>query len=256
MNHEYFSHLDLKKCYLAGFFAADGYIAPNKKSITINLQEKDKVILDLFKEEWQSSLSIKKGHNKTYDTYYYRFNCTSEQICNDLNTKFNITTKKSLTLMPPNLYDLQMQLAYIVGYIDGDGCVGVYNGIPILDICGTESFLIWIKSIFDIVCPSRTSTGRVLPKKNGLAFGYRVGGARLIRLWRILSNLDIPSLDRKWSILSTYDNSKSDDRFERYNTKKNEIKILLNDGLSVSEISKITGIPFQTIYKWKANGKL
>ena len=36
-----------------------------------------------------------------------------------------------------------------------------------------------------------------------------------------------------------------------HKNKKKEVKELINKNIKVSEIVKITGIPFQTIYKWK-----
>lgn len=51
---------------------------------------------------------------------------TSPKICADLLKNFNITNNKSLTLispeLPPELID-----AFIIGYIDGDGSIGLYN---------------------------------------------------------------------------------------------------------------------------------
>ena len=39
--------------------------------------------------------------------------------------------------------------------------------------------------------------------------------------------------------------------FLKYENKKKQVKELINRNIKVSEIVKITGIPFQTIYKWK-----
>jgi hypothetical protein len=36
-----------------------------------------------------------------------------------------------------------------------------------------------------------------------------------------------------------------------YEEKKEKVKELLTNGKKVMEISKITGIPFQTIYTWR-----
>jgi transposase len=36
-----------------------------------------------------------------------------------------------------------------------------------------------------------------------------------------------------------------------YENKKKQVKELIYKNIKVSEIVKITGIPFQTIYKWK-----
>ena len=52
LNDSFFSHenLTIDSCYWAGFIAADGNIAKNKKQITISLQHDDKTHLIKFKK--------------------------------------------------------------------------------------------------------------------------------------------------------------------------------------------------------------
>ncbi len=142
-NRQYFSKPNIENCYWAGFISGDGCVSRvtiNNKlywTLAIQLCTKDKNILEYFQEDIDyTGLIFDKIIINNYkdkgrllkDKYYssvLRIN-SAKPIIDDLNKYWNITPRKSLTLQPPNING-DLSLSYIVGYIDADGCIGLYN---------------------------------------------------------------------------------------------------------------------------------
>jgi hypothetical protein len=156
-NEDYFSKLTLESCYWAGFIAADGCLFEPRKSLSISLAIKDKQHLIKFKEAIEFTGKVKESYTtcngKKFKICTLRiYNCGN--IWKDLINIFNITPKKSLTLVPPNLNINSLIEAFIIGYIDGDGSIGEQrlssnlNDTLYFNVIGTNNLLSWIKSYF------------------------------------------------------------------------------------------------------------
>ncbi|MFL9458205.1 hypothetical protein AB0758_45190 [Tolypothrix bouteillei VB521301_2] len=216
VNHKYFNTLNVKNCYWAGFLAADGCIKYSNHGyiIEIALNEVDvehletlRVTLECSNKLYKMSSSgkLKKfpSGNKYICGTAFKLRFNSKAICEDLIKKFNITPRKSLTLCPPLLEDEQLIKAFIIGLIDGDGGVNLFKikgkvtSIEI-DLTGTKEILDWVKYWFDIWVPN-THYKCASPKKtNSKAYRYHVAGSRGIKLWKMLSKVEVPKLKRKW----------------------------------------------------------
>src|SRR5690606_21840516 len=96
--------------------------------------------LELSDKDINSLINFKKAIKYTGDircrakqsTYGLHKSCILEinsahTIYEDLLLIWNITQNKSLTLVPPNIYDKNHILPYIIGYIDGDGSIFIRN---------------------------------------------------------------------------------------------------------------------------------
>ena len=202
-NDNYFSIPNIENSYWAGFIAADGNISTrisSNKILTIGLSIKDKKHLENFKSSIKYSGNIKEKINtvkgKKYKTcYIYLY--SANQICNDLLLNFNITPRKSLTLQPPNLIELEHQLAYIIGYIDGDGCISYCrNKYLRLQLIGTNNFLQWINTIYNNI-------GHIRKVKNTniyeLAYNGQNAKSILWNLKNFIIKNNILVLKRKWN---------------------------------------------------------
>jgi hypothetical protein len=134
---------------------------------------------------------------------------SAQQAITDLKTNFNLTPQKTLTLKPPNVTG-DNALAFIAGYIDGDGSVLLgfkqrkrVSDYPEISIsaAGTFEVLSWIKCIFDEMCPpdiNRTSS-QVLKQKDTNIWVYKIGGTRAVCIIETLLKLSLPiRLKRKW----------------------------------------------------------
>lgn len=69
----------------------------------------------------------------------------SAKIASALQKRYNITPNKSLSLKPPKRLCGDKALAWIKGYIDGDGSIMEYRGKYKINIIGTEQVLRWIQ---------------------------------------------------------------------------------------------------------------
>ncbi|MHC5771349.1 MAG: RNA-binding protein [Nostoc sp.] len=216
VNHKYFNSPNLKSCYWAGFLAADGCIKYSNHGyiIEIALNEVDVEHLETLRVDLECSHKICKMSNsgklKKFPsgnkyicgtTFKLRFN--SKDICEDLISIFNITPKKSLTLCPPPLEDEQLIKAFIIGLIDGDGGVNLFkvkgevNSIEI-DLTGTKEILDWVKYWFDIWVPNTHYKCANTKRTNSKTYRYHVAGSRGIKLWKMLYQVKVPKLKRKW----------------------------------------------------------
>lgn len=197
-NNEKLNEDSLLSWYIAGLFAADGNINNNKFSITMHPRDIDTIILvkDFFEFN---------GPIKYYKNYYpYVAIGGSEQIVKCFREKFNITEKKTLTLMPPKDFpSLDHALSYIIGYIDGDGCIYKTDRLCQLQILGTKEILDFFISIFNFfdnvdISPRKSSTPSPVIKQICISANPHGKYSNLIK--KMLS-IEVPKMERKWGKL-------------------------------------------------------
>ena len=138
VNHNFFQIPNNINCYWAGILAADGNISNNR--VRLYLHQKDCQHIQNFISALESN----------YKLYTYRTACgvemSSSQMVTNLYTVYNITPKKSLTLLPPNLTNEDHIRSFIRGYMDGDGCISVQQKRCYVGFCGTQNMMKWIKN--------------------------------------------------------------------------------------------------------------
>lgn len=189
----YFATPDLENSYWAGFIAADGCILDSgrgQRRLVVLLKSTDKNHL----EKLQSSIGageiygngyLDKRTGKTYYRDYYRV--WSDKICYDLETNFKVGPRKSLTHQPPDLKG-ELALAFIAGYIDGDGCYWLDKGYPRIRIRGTKEVLSWIADQFDLTKSIWFDSG---------TYAIHFNGNDAIRVRDSFAHLNLPLLERK-----------------------------------------------------------
>lgn len=190
-NDDFFNDKSLVSCAYAGMIAADGCIGDKgvkQPRISLSLDSKDVEYLDLMK--------CALGGTVTSSRSMSTWRASSAKMAKALDENFNIRPRKSLTLTPPEGLSADQSLAFIAGYIDGDGCYGLhdYKSRPTLQILGTKAVLEWINYwIFD-------ETGCPRPKEKGKLNGVwtlRAAGDDAILARSRYIGLDIPRLHRK-----------------------------------------------------------
>lgn len=181
--------------YWAGFIAADGCIMDNMVRIKLQSQDRDHLVRfandcgftgPVYDRDSYVSLGV-------YGVPYW---------VSDLKTRFNITPRKTSTLLPPNSLTREQTIAFIVGLVDGDGCISydTNNHTHRLDICGTESMMRWVQDSMRAVCPE-VCNATVRFYSSGLARWTMA--ARACRwLNDYAKELDLPVLSRKWNKLA------------------------------------------------------
>lgn len=202
INDDFFSDINIKSAYWAGFIAADGFVTNNNICFTIH--KKDRCLLENFIKDVETNYKI-------FDDYYEskcRLVVNSPVMVYDLWNLYNINRNKSQTLQPPKITDIENIMSFIVGYIDGDGHIKIENTKTgkilksgkesvcrrlCLEIKGTEEFLSWVRDI------SKNNDIKILKSKG--IYSFSLTGKRAYSFLNPLYNIPVEKLDRKWSYI-------------------------------------------------------
>lgn len=147
LNEKYFDSIETpEQAYWLGFLAADGYIVKNE--INIQLQKQDKTHLKKFSEAINGNLTVRdiNGKNNFGTSFsHHRVSFKSNYMVESLKQK-GIYPTKSLTLKYPNFLKNNLQSFWIIGYLDGDGCISKNKNKMRIIFTGTEDVLAGIKN--------------------------------------------------------------------------------------------------------------
>lgn len=190
LNDDYFSILTKENCYFGGFLAADGCIDKNNNRIywgSIDFEP-----LNVFRRAIKYQGDIKKIKR------YYTIAFSSSQIKSDLKKYFNLVPRKSLILKPPTDLKQSHALSFIIGYIDGDGCIHKNKEQKIeMSMLGTKKMLKWIKQHFEKILGYKI-INRVRLIKGKKYYCFKVTGKKAVEIGRYLKRINVPKLKRKW----------------------------------------------------------
>ncbi len=142
LKHNIFNKINTKeKAYWLGFLAADGYITQKGYRISLDLSRKDEIQIDRFINfigACNTSKKYKTEHRKNkgyrYENSYEKVYITiySKQIFLDLK-KLNLDSPKTLKNVFINFNNQELDLSFLLGFFDGDGCAStspsLYSGI-------------------------------------------------------------------------------------------------------------------------------
>jgi hypothetical protein len=255
INDDSFSQYSLLSCYWAGLVAADGNIDKKRKRISLFLQEKDLSCVENFKDYLKFSGKIFEQNAKyTYKGVTsikkaYGITFTSKKIAFDLEKYFNITPKKSLTLLPPPLKDKEMIDAFIIGYIDGDGSISLSKSKKqralSISLLGTLEVTMWIKNRFSEILGEELECVYKHHNKTKNTFVLTISDKRARRAFEHFYNINVPKLERKWS----KEKLEHCLNYQKYRNirKYEEILELDYSDLGVSEIAKLYNSTYQAI---------
>ncbi len=199
IDHNYFAQPNHMNSYWAGFIAADGCVSEKENSLRISSSIKDEDHLYEFRNNIQFDGPIQRHYEKRKGKGGIQsiLNIHGvEQWKNDLYNNFNITPRKTFTLKSPNLTDDEFILAFIIGYIDGDGSIFLYNKkYTCLSIAGTYHMVKWIKDnlfrIFNL--PNKTNI-----YNNGNIKTISINGKQADFMIKQLKKIVVPKMARKW----------------------------------------------------------
>jgi len=197
----FFAVPNLINSYWAGFIAADGCV-DDTSHLAINLKKDDMQHLEKMMNaiSYDGVLYHKDRFflGKKYSTSYLYIS-NAQKLIHDLRINFNISPRKSRTLVPPSGLSEKNQLAYIKGYIDGDGHIRVDGPRYRIGACGTKAVIDWIRKWFDRI--SLTSSLNNLAsnvRQQNNVFVYEVAYGRAFRIIEFLRTIQTPHLKRKW----------------------------------------------------------
>lgn len=142
-NEHYFDEVDSKnKAYILGLLYADGCNYPKQNAIKLELQEKDKEILEKINKEIENEKplkfynrsKLKDGWQNTYVIELYN------KYFSDTLAEKGVLPRKSLILTFPEWLDKCLYAPFLLGYFDGDGCISKDITRASVSIVGTNEF--------------------------------------------------------------------------------------------------------------------
>lgn len=141
--HSYFESIDTEdKAYFLGFLYADGYNNESKGIIQINLQARDRDVLDKL------SFIVQPTKNLYYipKKEQYSMVICSKKMSQDL-AKWGCVQRKTFGLQFPTFLKEDLIRHFIRGYFDGDGCVMVKRETRdhSFRVCGTQHMVLSIQ---------------------------------------------------------------------------------------------------------------
>ena len=175
VDDNYFENIDSqKKAYWLGWLITDGYVKTKantcrgvvkENSISLKLQAKDRYVLEDFKKDLNTDISIKTI--KSRKAFEYTNKITNKTVCikggeqtelrfssakmiQDLE-KYGIHQNKTYDVVFPKELDSKYYPGFIAGVISGDGCVDIKKNrkgfILRCTIAGTQDLIQKIKDI-------------------------------------------------------------------------------------------------------------
>ena len=214
-NQSYFEDINTpQKAYFLGLLYADGSIivgktskGKNKYTIRLELKKQDKYILEVFKKEIGSSLSIKQDkresdwivNGKKYhikkDNFYFAISC--KKMGEDLISWGCIPQKTGKLKGIPSNLDSNLTKYFLLGFYDGDGIASIGEKSHYMGFCGDLEML---QSI-DNYIHQETGIKKHIPyynKSNGIYYLEYASLEELKKLYNFFyDNTSISFLERK-----------------------------------------------------------
>ena len=150
-DEHYFDEINTpNKAYILGFLYADGCNYEKNNGIRLELQARDKEILEKINKELKNEKPLKfyersKTQPGSQDTYTIEiFN----KYFADTLMKKGVVPRKSLILTFPEWLNPDLYAPFILGYMDGDGCISKDATRATFQIVSTKEFCQSVADIF------------------------------------------------------------------------------------------------------------
>lgn len=148
INENYFDSIDTpNKAYILGLLYSDGCNAESTNTIKLELQEKDKEILEKIREElnYDAPLACNPLHEKNQNWKdCYRLCITNKHMSETL-ARLGMMANKSLILKFPEWLSPDLIPHFIRGYLDGDGHIE-WSRTRFISIAATVDFCEYLQS--------------------------------------------------------------------------------------------------------------
>lgn len=256
VNHNYFKENTKEMFWLLGLLASDGNVTKDKNVISLHQSGGcGKQLIEYVKNllQCKNNICILKTHrNPCYSIHF-----SSKIIKSDLE-KYNIVPNKTYTFSYPECIPKDMFKYFLLGYIEGDGCVTINENrknIKCLtaSLVGTPIFINRISELLKEInadfkfCVRKHSQSTV----HEIRFNGR--HAMLFCEWLF----EDENMYRSYKYYNYIESlSTTLKHFNKYNQIKIDVTNELKKDSShknIIRLSKIYGVCFQTIYTWKKN---
>jgi len=167
------------------------------------LAQKDKNHLERFKSDINAENPVKDIRDGDYPQS--SVGITSREICTSLIINYNVIPNKTKILQPPPLVDDNLILAFIAGYIDGDGSISIQsnkskNKSDTLELSITTGSIDFANWLLERINHYSGSNGTLFSKVDG-QYTVKIGSFKILELYLKIKPLNLPLMQRKWGIL-------------------------------------------------------
>ena len=193
-DYHIFDKIDTQeKAYWLGFMYADGYIATNRNTISLELSKKDFNHLKKFKSFLKSDIDVK------VDSFRARYILGNTHL-HDMLIKHGCTPKKSFTIEFPTWLKEKLIPHFIRGYFDGDGMItrSIKDGIwDKASICsGSKKFL---ESLINTLIDYGIKVSRCYRVSNSKTYFILIQSNNFVEFMQFIYKDATIYLDRKYN---------------------------------------------------------
>lgn len=202
INEHYFDNINTpNKAYVLGLLYSDGCNYPPQNRVKLELQERDKDILDKINIEIQSNKPLTFNNLKSKNENWqntYRLNITNKHISNRL-VELGVVQNKSLVLEFPTWLCESMYGPFLRGYFDGDGHIE-WGHTKFLTLVGTNQFCEYVKCFCEKNLGIKCSVRNTAKKDSNTKLLYICGKLKIKKfLDFIYKDADL-YMERKYNI--------------------------------------------------------
>ena len=151
INEEYFAKIDSgHKAYFLGFLWADGYVNSKALVCKLDLQKRDKDILEKLKQATNFSgkintVQVKKGQSyRPADTFIWRVVITNKGFVKNL-VELGLVAHREQILPQFDKIPASFMCDFFRGYFDGNGSISIdAKNRPLVSLCGGAKLIRYI----------------------------------------------------------------------------------------------------------------
>lgn len=198
---------NLINSFWAGVMAADGNIGiVNKKPQSLNWEISviDECFMDEFikeigytgKKRYWSKKTQKGNISKTVKVRIH-----SQKWVESLAKNFSIVSHKANRIGVPENLTFDQQMAFLIGYTNGDGCICLSGGNLMLTYTSASKGIIeWIANFANSLFTQEKKKPRKIRTffHTGEYYSISISGRSAEQIFVFLSQFEVPVLDRKW----------------------------------------------------------
>lgn len=199
----YFDVIGPNQAWIMGFLAADGSISKDRNTIKICINSIDREILEKIQAEIKISRPIEDG--KTNNGFYISKLSWSNLHHKEVLANYGIIPNKTyFSMNVPNWDDINLQLAFILGYFDGDGTLSISqdNKYIRFRICAHRKEI--LESIVNVLIKKYPNLCYSLSQDKRQLYDLSISTKYAIPLLKDLYNLPCIHLDRKYKKFLEY----------------------------------------------------
>ena len=251
VNDAFFQYPTKEMYWLLGMLASDGSVHKSGKFISIS-QSGDEGLkcIQYIKTLLKSTAPITITH-PSEGKEVHTLTINSPVMVMDLQ-RYNIVPRKTDSFMPSkDIINSGFFKYFIWGYIDGDGCIGIYK-------CGGSSHLLKVsfvctKNMLDAIINKLPYSPKYYKQKNVWCICYNGESAYKFLGW-LFSDISNVYLSYKYLKYQEYcEKYLQQQRFYKYEQIYSRCVNLFekHKDLNCMDIGRLLNIPFQTIYTYK-----